>query len=165
MRSGTALMSAIFLAAFSVFAEEETVFHKQVREAMPKVTQFRQRGSAAWEMKDKDGAALGMLYLETIPDSERKQGFRGTIEVALTVNTKDEITGVLIGRNKETPVYMKRVQAEGFLKKWNGMALKKAAKTDVDTVTGATYSSSAIAFGVKKLASSLIGEKQAQTKK
>ena len=158
------LFGFFFAAAAGFAAEEETLFHTQVRAAMPQVASFHQKGSAAWEMKDQSGAKLGMLYLETIPDAERKKGYGGTIEVALTVNEKNEITSVLIGNNKETPRFLKRVHAEGFLKKWNGMTLKKAAETDVDFVSGATYSSSAIASGVRKLASSLIEGGNEQSK-
>ena len=156
LAGGLCLLSAVF--CFSADdAAEETVFHKQVRETMS-ASGFRRKGSHVWEILDKNGAKAGTLYLETVDDSRRKMGFGGTIEIAIVVNGKDEICGILIGRNQETPRFLKRVKAAGFLEKWNGMTLKKAAETDMDTVTRATYSSSAIAFGVKQLAASLIGD-------
>ena len=136
----------------------ETLFHKQVREKMPALASFHQTGSRSWELLDKEGKKLGTLHLENIDDSQRKEGYAGTIEVALVVNEKDEIAGVLIGKNQETPRFLKRVQASGFLEKWNGMTLRKASENDMDTVSRATYSSSAIAYGVKNLAASLLGE-------
>ena len=139
-------------------ASEETVFHRQVRKAMPETDSFHRKGKAVWEILDRSGSRLGTLYLETVDDSQRTMGFGGPIEIAIVVNGKDEISGILVGKNQETPRFLKRVAAAGFLKKWNGMTLKKAAETDMDTVSGATYTSAAIASGVKKLAASLIGE-------
>ena len=148
------LLSAFCLAA----GDEETVFHKQVREKMPALASFARKGSRSWDLLDKDGKKLGSLHLENIDDSQRKKGYKGPIEVAIVLNANDEICGVLIGKNQETPRFLKRVQAAGFLEKWNGMALQKAAETDMGTVSRATYSSSAIAYGVRKLAASLLGE-------
>ena len=148
------LLSAFCLAA----GDEETLFHKQVREKMPGLASFSRKGSRSWDILDKDGKKLGSLHLENIDDSQRKKGYKGTIEVAIVLNEKEEICGVLVGKNQETPAFLKRVQAAGFLEKWNGMTLKKAAETDMDIVSRATFSSSAIAFGVKQLAASLLGE-------
>lgn len=155
------LMGGLCLLTLAIHAEEaseETVFHKQVREKMPGLASFSRKGSRSWDILDKDGKKLGSLHLENIDDSQRKKGYKGTIEVAIVLNEKDEICGVLVGKNQETPAFLKRVQAAGFLEKWNGMTLKKAAETDMDTVSRATFSSSAIAFGVKQLAASLLGE-------
>lgn len=156
-----------FLACLA-FAEEkadpETVFHKQIRKKMPELASFRQKGSRAWELLDKDGKKLGMLYLENIEDSQRLKGYAGPVEVALVLNEKDEISGVLVGRNQETPRFLKRVEASGFLNKWNGMTLQKASETEMDTVSRATFSSRAIASGVKKLAASILGEEASPAK-
>jgi len=148
------LLSAFCLAA----ADEETLFHKQVREKMPELASFARKGSRSWDLLDKDGKKLGSLHLENIDDTQRKKGYNGPIEVAIVLNANGEICGVLVGKNQETPRFMKRVEASGFLEKWNGMTLRKAAETDMDTVSRATYSSSAIACGVKQLAASLLGE-------
>jgi len=151
-------LAGMLLGALVCAAGSAEDFQAKVRAAMPEAAKFVRRGSAAWEIQNASGKKLGMLHLESIDDGERKMGFGGTIEVALTLNDKDEISGVLIGRNQETPAFLNRVSAAGFLQKWNGMTLKQAAAAEVDAVTGATYSSAAIAFGVKKLAASLLGE-------
>lgn len=148
------LLSAFCLAA----GDAETVFHKQVRAKMPQLASFSQKGSRSWDLLDKDGKKLGSLHLENIDDTQRKKGYKGPIEVAIVLNEKGEICGILVGKNQETPAFLKRVEAAGFLEKWNGMTLRKAAETDMDTVSRATYSSSAIAYGVKQLAASLPGE-------
>ena len=151
-------LSVLTFAVHAAEADSETVFHKQVREKMPGLASFSQKGSRSWDLLDKDGNKLGSLHLENIGDSQRKKGYKGPIEVAIVLNANGEICGVLVGKNQETPAFLKRVQAAGFLEKWNGMTLKKAAETDMDTVSRATFSSSAIAYGVKQLAASLLGE-------
>ena len=146
------------IAAHAGDADEETIFHKQVREKMPELVSFVRKGSRSWDLLDKDGKKLGSLHLENIDDAQRKKGYKGPIEVAIVLNANREICGILVGKNQETPAFLKRVQAAKFLEKWNGMTLQKAAETDMDTVSRATYSSSAIAYGVKQLAASLLGE-------
>ena len=39
---------------------------------------------------------------------------------------------------------MQHVQQAGFFSQWNGLSVKKALKKKVDTVSGATFTSSAV---------------------
>ena len=51
--------------------------------------------------------------------------------------------------NNETPSFLDRVVAKGFLESWNGLSTDEAKAKVVDAVTGATYSSSAISKSVR----------------
>ena len=136
-------------------AEPEALFRKQVREVMPNAEQFRENGPRSWEILDASGSRLGELHQERISDRERQKGFGGPVEVALVTDAKDRISAVLVGKNSETPAFLKRVAASGFLKRWNEMTMRQAAEAKVDAVSGATYTSSAISHGVKTLAETL----------
>lgn len=152
------LLLALGAAAFCPAAEPETVFRELAREVLPAAAQFREKGPLSWEIRDNSGAAVGMLHQERIGDDRRQQGFGGTVEIALVVGGDGRIAAVLVGRNRETPAFLDRVVGAGFLKKWNGMTMKEAADAQVDSVTSATYTSSAIAHGVKTLAAALADE-------
>ncbi|MFI3321478.1 MAG: FMN-binding protein [Rikenellaceae bacterium] len=51
--------------------------------------------------------------------------------------------------NNETPSFMNMVVRAGFLKNWNGLTVEEATEKSVDMVSGATYSSYALAQNVK----------------
>ena len=145
----------LFVCMLCMSAEPAQVFREKTRELMPGAARFRERGGQSWEILDDSGGKIGALHQERISDSERQSGFGGTVEVALVTGTDGKIVGALVGKNQETPGFLRRVVASGFLKRWNGMTVKQAAEVDVDAVTGATYSSNAISHGVKTLANSL----------
>lgn len=54
--------------------------------------------------------------------------------------------------NSETPSFFDEVIQSGMLERWNGLSLAEAAQLDVDVVSGATYSSSAIIGNVRSAA-------------
>lgn len=105
-----------------------------------------------YRVKDAAGKPLGTLYVETVKDDRRKMGYAGTIEVAIFADNDNNVAGVLLGRNQETPSYLNRVRKAGFLQSWNKLKLEEVPGKEVDTVTRATYSSDAILAGVRNLA-------------
>lgn len=52
--------------------------------------------------------------------------------------------------NSESPDYFSNVVKSGFLSSWNGLTTKEAFAREVDAVSGATFSSTAIAGNVKR---------------
>lgn len=154
-------IGTLFAVLICAAAEPADVFRKGVKELMPAAARFRESAPLSWEVLDGSGAKLGMLHQERIADSERKRGFGGTVEIALVTAPDGKIAGVLVGKNQETPGFLKRVVNAGFLMKWNGMTMRDAAEARVDAVTSATYSSGAIAHGVKTLAATLAADAKA----
>lgn len=78
------------------------------------------------------------------------RGFKGA--TPLEVHFKgNKIVKVVALANRETPRYFQKVKSE-LLAKWNGMTASKAAKADVDGVTGATFSSKAVKANVQAAA-------------
>lgn len=126
-------------------------FKREVKILMPSVAKFQSTAKGVCTLLDAKGQKTGTLLLELIPDEKRKMGYAGTIEVAVLLDRSGKIAGVLVGKNQETPGFLRRVRNKGFFASWNGKTLKDAAKTKVDAVTGATYSSNAIKAGVQQL--------------
>ncbi len=132
-------------------------FAEGVKELFSGAVTFQDKGAGIYAVLDQDGKTLGTLYLETIADDAKRHGYAGPVEVAILVDNDNLISGVLIGKHQETLSYIRRVRAAGFLKSWNGLTLKEAAGKPVDTVTRATYSSTAIRTGVRNLAATQAG--------
>ncbi len=100
------------------------------------------------EVYDDKGVLLGYAVYSK-PASDGIKGYNGETPVLIALNAKKKITGVYLLSNNETPRFAQRVQESGFYDNWNGLSIKKARKKKVDTVSGATYTSRAIAQSVQ----------------
>ena len=100
------------------------------------------------EVFDAKGTLLGYA-VSSKPASDGIRGYNGETPVLITLNAKNRITGVYLLPNSETPRFAQRVKDAGFYDNWNGLTIKKARKKKVDTVSGATYTSRAVAQSVQ----------------
>lgn len=92
----------------------------------------------------------GTYVVNTTSLCANVKGYRGA--TPLEVHFKNnKIVKVVALANRETPRYFQKAKT-GLQDKWNGMSASKAAKADVDGVTGATFSSKAIMANVKAAA-------------
>lgn len=155
------LIPGVFAAAaFSVCGAETPApvkpFAAETARIFPEAKEYAEQKPGIYLVRDGNQKTLGTLYLETIGDDERQFGYAGTIEIAVLFDNNRQVAGILIGRNQETPSFLNRVRAAKFLESWNKLKLEEIPGKQVDTVTGATYSSSAIRAGVRKLAESYL---------
>lgn len=105
---------------------------------------FEKTGSeCVFNVSDASGKMLGrVLYAK--PDETSVAGFGGNLRVVVGISPDGKIAGIELGENYESVGFIERVRDEGFFKKWNGLSVEEAAKADVDTVSGATMSTTAI---------------------
>lgn len=89
------------------------------------------------------------------PASNGIKGYAGETPVMVALNADEKVISVTLLNNQETPSYLQRVVQSGLMKSWNGLKVKKARKKNVDTVSGATYSSSSIIKSVQAALKSL----------
>lgn len=89
----------------------------------------------------------GVYIVNTTTLTEDVIGYNGTTPLKVYIKD-DKIQKVEALPNEETPRFFEMVKS-GLLNKWNGMTVAKAATTEVDGVTGATYSSNAVKANVK----------------
>lgn len=129
------------------------IYRKQLVERFGDFEGVKRKKKFVWEVLAKNGSLLGILYLEPYGDDQRLNGYAGKIELAALTDSKGKVLTVLLGRNKETPSFIDYIKENGFLTKWNNLGLADVDKHQVDAVSGATFSSLAIAHGIKKLAS------------
>ena len=115
--------------------------------AFPKVKSIKKTDK--WtEVYDAQNKLLGYAIYSQ-PASNGIKGFAGETPVMIALNLKKKITGVYLLPCVESPNFVQRVRDAGFFNQWNGLSIKKAKKKKVDTVSGATYTSRAVAQSVQ----------------
>lgn len=147
-------ISAVIIAFVSAFfvlhkpAEPKTDDCSLDKEAAKQIFKtaetFEKTGSeCVFNVSDASGKMLGrVLYAK--PDETSVAGFGGNLRVVVGISPDGKIAGIELGENYESVGFIERVRDEGFFKKWNGLSVEEAAKADVDTVSGATMSTTAI---------------------
>ena len=115
--------------------------------AYPKAKSIKKDGNLVG-VYDAKGKLMGFAVYSK-PASDDIKGFNGETPVLVTLNKKMVITGVYALPNMETPRFAQRVEEAGFYDSWNGMTFKEALKKEVDAVSGATFTSMAVAKSVR----------------
>lgn len=90
----------------------------------------------------------GMYVVNTTTLAKDVRGYRGTTPLKIYIK-KNKIERIEALKNRETPEYFEEVEAV-MLPKWKGLTVKKALQTEIDGVTGATFSSKAVRENVKR---------------
>ena len=86
--------------------------------------------------------ADGTYVVNTTSLTRNVKGYMGNTPLEIYIKG-DKIQKITPLKNNETPSYFKRV-VNGVISKYVGQTVKKALKSDVDAVSGATYSSNAV---------------------
>ena len=100
------------------------------------------------EVYDASKKILGYVVYSK-PASDGIKGYAGETPVLIALDKNEAIIGVWLLENKETPKFVQRVENAGYFKNWNGLTIKKALKKEVDAVSGATFTSKAVAQSVR----------------
>lgn len=117
-----------------------------VRAAMPEVSKLEEIDKATYCAYNSEEEILGYITIES------SMGYGGPMQMAVAVDQKGKIYNLAVISSKETPTYLDKVLDEKFLDKINGKSYedKFSLSSDVDGVSGATYSSRAILEASKK---------------
>ncbi len=155
---GVLLGSMMAAAEIGNLPEEVRHFSDDMRNLLPGAAEVTPSGEGIYTVRDAKRNTIGTLYLERISDDDRPMGYAGTIEIAVLFGKDSTVAGVLIGKNQETPSFLNRLRAAKFPERWNGLRMEEIPGREIDAVTGATYSSTAIRTGVRKLAEHYLAE-------
>ena len=107
------------------------------------------RKAEKWTEVYDGGKKLIGYAVYSKPASDGIKGFGGETPVLIALDRKKVVKGVYLLPNVETPGFEKRVADAGFYNSWNGLSVKKALKKEVDAVSGATFTSRAVAQTVQ----------------
>ena len=97
---------------------------------------------------DKSEKLVGKA-LFSMPYCADIKGYAGNVPLVILLSPDNKVQKVHLLDNNETPSFLDRVVAKGFLENWTGLSVDEAKAKQVDAVTGATYSSSAISKSVR----------------
>ena len=90
----------------------------------------------------------GSITVNTTTLADDVSGYSGPVPVEITI-AHDTVTAIRPLDNSETPGFFSRVTESGIMDRWTGKTVREALDEDVDAVTGATYSSTALIANVK----------------
>ena len=90
----------------------------------------------------------GTYVVNTTTLAKDVKGFKGNTPLKIYIKS-NKIVKIEPLANRESPNFFGKVK-QGLLNKWYGMKASKASTTQVDGVTGATFSSKAVMENVKR---------------
>ena len=132
-------------------ALKQLVSVEQVRKFFPEVVRMGDWdfGHGGQNVFDKDDNKIGHV-LQTSPEADGITGFSGPSNTLLAFDKDRKIIGLAVLRSDDTREHLEVVIRDpGFLKQWHGLTKEEAvAQAEVDTVSGATLTSTAIADGI-----------------
>lgn len=91
----------------------------------------------------------GMVLINTTTLCAKYDGYNGPTPLVIYLKDK-KVVKVEALPNRETPQYFLLLEDEKFFSRWNGLTASEAAELEVDTVSGATWSSDAVIHNVRK---------------
>ena len=91
---------------------------------------------------EADGMALG--YAVNVSGS----GYGGAVEMMIGIDAEKKVCGIKILSHAETPGVGSKITAAGFLSRFFGLSESVKIGENFDGISGATYSSKAVAEGV-----------------
>ena len=114
----------------------------------PSEVQITQRDSATWKVTGKNSHKLLGHIVYTGPYAPKITGFAGPTPLYIYVSPQHTILEIAPGEHTETPSFFKRAY-EGTMPEWIGKDLETGKSLEIDAVSGATYTSTALIQNVK----------------
>lgn len=110
-------------------------------DSFPDATQFEPVNGSAYTAIGTDGNTLGYVSIATT------NGYGGPMKIAVAVDLEGNIHGISIVSHKETASWMRKVLGTDFIESLSGKSYTDAfqLEADLDGITGATYTSRALA--------------------
>ncbi|MBE7021163.1 MAG: RnfABCDGE type electron transport complex subunit G [Ruminococcaceae bacterium] len=141
----TGLLAYVNDLTAPVIYENELAANKAAMlQVMPSAEQFREVSQSLSKAFDKDGNLKG--YTVKVSPS----GYGGEISMMIGVNTDYTVSGVQILSLSETPGLGAKAQDEAFLTQFTGKNDSMELKKDINAISGATITSTAVISGVKE---------------
>lgn len=160
------LMLTAFLALYfnlkspaAVESDDCGLKKEYAQKLFPGIAEFKKiNDKCCYEIYDGQKNTLGkILYMK--PDESIPNGYGGKFRIVVGITNDNRVMGVDMGENHETPGFTDMVRSKGFFSQWTGLPLNDAMQKKVDTVTGATMSTSCIKCMVQKNISEYLGAK------
>ncbi len=116
-------------------------------------TAFLSSKNSLYRTYDQEKALIGYIAIGP-PEGENITGFAGRVPLLIALNRERKVLNIQLLPNQETPGYERKVREE-LSDKWTTKRIEDAVDLDVDTVSGATMTSSAVIDGVRSTLESI----------
>ena len=116
---------------------------------IPEAAAIEHDGVEQWIIKNKNEEAIGKAIIAQ-QTTRKIIGYSGPIPMVIVLDKNDKVRGIELLENDKTPEFLETVENEGFLEGWNGLVVAQAVGKNMDAVSGATYSSTAIGETVRQ---------------
>lgn len=154
MRTQITVLLSIVLLAITVnvsaanegatLSTSDSIFSlKNVRAAFPAAASYEKANKGVYKVYGKNKEIIGAVILSS-PYATGVKGFAGPTPLLIAIDKRLHIKDVQLLRNSDTPNFVEHALEGGLLKSWNNMLMNKAANKEVDAVSGATYTSTAV---------------------
>lgn len=123
----------------------------QVQKLYPNAASFdyKREEDAFSPVYDETNTLLG-YFLSSTPYADDISGHGGPVPLLIGIDTGGKISNVVVLPNAETGGFIDVIRKQGVLDAWNGLSIDEAVEKEVDTISGATMSSSAIIQSFRK---------------
>lgn len=160
----TVIFTVNFLYAPKKAVKTSGIPLEQVKKIYPEASKIVPADSEKdWQnIFNGSGKQIGSVAASS-PYSDDISGYGGATPLLIFIDTEGKIKGALLLENQESPDFAKRVLDTGILNKWNGTPWKESAAVQVDSVSGATMTSTSIINTFRKRIS-IIDPSSAQVK-
>ena len=150
-RAIVCMLSAVVVLTVAVECSAETVTGRALARVLPGANRFVRRMDPFPHYlgyTTVDGHLMGAAFLTTEVVPDESWGYRDRIATLVGVDTRGRITGVTVLSEFESPRYTKGLLSDGswFLRQFEDKDARDGfvLRDDVDAITGATVTSSAI---------------------
>lgn len=128
-----------------------------VARAFPNTVSTALAPGSDWTLAlDSEGRCLGAV-VSSHPGLDGILGHGGPLPLLIGADAQGTIQKIVLLENNETPSFVRRIERSGFLESWTGLGVTQAAALQVDAVSMATLTSSAIARTVRGRLAQLAG--------
>lgn len=153
---GIAAIVTIVVAWFIGYAQANAEIESFLYQAMPNASRIEKINGDTWTAYTTNSPEELAGYI-TIGEAS---GYGGPMKVAVATDLDGNVLGLSVAEQRETPSWFKRVADSDYIEKLFGKSYTDAFElgNDIDGVTGATYTSRAIADAVRQGSRRIAGQ-------
>ncbi|NUM34126.1 MAG: nitroreductase family protein [Candidatus Brocadiae bacterium] len=135
-----------------------------VQKIFPKAASFQiSQASQEWgKVLGSSGEEIGKV-VNTSPHTDSIEGYGGPVPFLIGMDLQGKIAGMLLLLNAESESFVEQLEQKKFFQNWNGLTPEEALEKKIDTVTGATITSSATIRVMQQRLSMIVGKQAPAT--
>lgn len=140
----------------SVTIEATSFSLEDIKVIFPSATSFELKNDSIQVFNSK--SKIGWAY-NSSPYTDNITGFASSTPILLGFDNENILVGIQLLKNYESPDFIDKMKKAGFMKQWNGLAIKEIPNKQIDAYSGSTLSSKAIIATMQTSTQRVLGTK------